>query len=62
MYRKAKVHNPLKYTGGHQNTFLTNTDQGNKALNRIETHDTNSILVQKYDLGENFSNMSLDAD
>ena len=34
----------------------------NKIPDRIETHHTNSILVQKQDLAENLSNMSLDAD
>ena len=34
----------------------------NKALDRIETHHANSILVQKYDLVENLSSVFLDAD
>ena len=38
-----------------------NIDWNNKILDRIQTH-TNSILVQKYDLAENLSNVSLDAD
>ena len=39
-----------------------NIDWNNKTLGRIQTHHTNSILVQKYDLAENLSNVSLDAD
>ena len=39
-----------------------NIDWKNKTLDRIETHHTNSVLVQKYDLAENLSNVSLDVD
>ena len=39
-----------------------NIDWKNKTLDRIETHRTNSILVQKYNLAENLSNVSLNAD
>ena len=39
-----------------------NIDGKNKTLNRIETDHTNSILVQKYDLVENLSNISIHAD
>ena len=39
-----------------------NIDWKNKILDRIETHHTNSVLAQKYDLAENLSNVSLDAD
>ena len=39
-----------------------NIDWKNKSLSRIETHHTNSILVQQYDIVENFANVSLDAD
>ena len=34
----------------------------NKNVNRNDTHHTNSILVQKYDLIKNVSKISLDAD
>ena len=37
-----------------------NIDWENKTLDRIETHHTNLTLVKKYDLGENFLNVSLD--
>ena len=39
-----------------------NIDWKNKTLDKIETHHTNSILVQKYNLAENLSNVSLNAD
>ena len=38
-----------------------NFDSKSKTLDRIEAHHTNSILVQKYDLAENLSNVSIDA-
>ena len=41
--------------------LFVNIDWKNKTL-RIETHQTKSTLVQKYDLAENLSNVSLDAD
>ena len=39
-----------------------NIDWKNKSLSRVETHHTNSILVQKYDILENMSNVTLDSD
>ena len=39
-----------------------NINGKNKTLDRTETHHTNSILVQKYNLAENLSKVSLDAD
>ena len=39
-----------------------NIDQKNKNVNRSETHYTNSILVQKYDLTENVLKISLNTD
>ena len=36
-----------------------NIDWKNKNVNRSETHHTNSILMQKYDLIENVSKISL---
>ena len=41
---------------------FNNIDWKNKTLDRIETHHTNSILVGKYDLADNLSIVSLDAD
>ena len=38
-----------------------NIDWKNKSLSRIETHHTNSNWVQKYDIVDNFSNVTLDA-
>ena len=45
---------------GHRNTCFDIIGWKNKALNRIEIHHTNSILVQKHDWTENLSNVSLD--
>ena len=39
-----------------------NIDWKNKNINRAESHYTNSILVQKYDLNEEFSKVSLEPD
>ena len=39
-----------------------NIDWKNKNKYRIETHHTNSILVQKYDLVKNLSKVSINAD
>ena len=36
-----------------------NIDWKNKNVNKSETHHTNSILIQKYDLIENVSKISL---
>ena len=40
--------------------FCDNIDWSNKNANRSETHHTNFILVQKYNLIENVSKISLD--
>ena len=42
--------------------FFDNVDWKNATIDRIQTHHTKSILVQKYDLAENLSNVSLDDD
>ena len=44
------------------NIKKTDNDQKNKAVDRIENHHINSILVQNDDLAENLSNFSIDAD
>ena len=42
--------------------IFDNIDWKNKTLNRVETHHTNSILIQRYDLAETLSKVTLDAD
>ena len=37
-----------------------NIDWKNKSTHRVETHHTNSILIQKYNLADDFSNVSLE--
>ena len=40
---------------------FANIDWKNKNQNRVETHHTNSILIQKYNLVEDFSSVTLEA-